>query len=81
MSMSKRELLFIAEGEDSDGKPRSHWVFKSGRSFYISGPNFTEHLCHPSVTSHEAIKREIYLVYQTKVTNIKMPWEVNNSAV
>lgn len=80
MSKPKRELLFIAEGESSDGSPKSHWVYKAGRSFYVSGPNFTEHLCHPSVTNHEAIKREIFLVYQTKVTRIKMPWELGGSS-
>jgi hypothetical protein len=80
MSKSKRELLFVAEGEGPGGEPASHWVYKSGRSYYVSGPNFTEHLCHPSVTSHEAIKREIFLVYQTKVTNVKMPWELNGSS-
>lgn len=78
MSKSKRELFFVAEGEGPNGEARSHWVYKSGRSFYVTGPNFTEHLCHPSVSGHEAIKREIYLVYQTKITNIKMPSELKN---
>lgn len=64
------------KGRGGGGEPVSHRVYKSGRSFYISGPDFKEHLCHPSVTSREAIKREIYLVYKTKVTNIKMPWEL-----
>lgn len=73
MTNSKRELLFVAEGEGPNGEARSHRVYKSGRSFYVSSPNFPEHLCHPSVTSREDIKREIFLVFGTKVTNIRKP--------
>lgn len=77
MSSSKRELIFVAEGEDGDGRKAKYSVYKSGRSFYIRGPNSYEHLCHPSVTNHEAIKKEILLVFHTQVTSIKMPSELN----
>lgn len=73
MVRSKRELLFIAKGENDKGESCSHNVHKNGGSIFVSGPNFKEHLCHPSVSSAEQIKREIYLVFQTKVTDIEMP--------
>jgi hypothetical protein len=67
--MVKKELWFIAEGEDGS----HYWVRKKGRSIYISGPNGREHLCHPSVTDQDKVKSEIFLVFHTKVVNIKQP--------
>jgi len=81
MTKSNRELFFIADGRDPDGQPISHWIYKKGRSFYVSGPNFTEHLCHPSVKDQAAIKREIFLVYQTKVTGTRMPGDTESPSI
>lgn len=54
----KRELLgkwISADGEWV-------WVYKSGRSFYLSHGN-SEHLCHPSIRGLDDTKREAYLVF------------------
>ncbi len=74
MARAGKELIFVAEGEDSC----NYWVYKKGRSFYIRDPNGHEHLCHPSVTSHERIKSEILLVFHTKVIGIKYPSELSS---
>ena len=71
--MAGRELIFVAEAENGN----NYWVYKKGSSFYISGPNGYEHLCHPSVTSHEKILSEILLVFNTKVVNVKLPSQLN----
>lgn len=63
-----RELVSIADGVDLEGKAKGHWVYRDGRSFYIDS-----HLCHPSVTGHEAILREIFLVFQTRVSSTRRP--------
>ncbi|MBS3029650.1 MAG: hypothetical protein HCA25_22030 [Dolichospermum sp. DET50] len=67
--MVKKELWFIAEGEDGS----NYWVRKKGRSIYISGPDGHEHLCHASVTNQDKVKSEILIVFRTKVVNIKQP--------
>ncbi|HZO03647.1 MAG TPA: hypothetical protein VFB93_20845 [Burkholderiales bacterium] len=75
---SGRELLFVAECEGGDGRPESYWVHKSGRSFYITGPNFQKHLCHPSVQDAEGVKREILLVFHATVKTIKLPGQLGS---
>ncbi|MBE9238125.1 hypothetical protein IQ227_19365 [Anabaena aphanizomenioides LEGE 00250] len=65
--MVKKELWFIAEGEDGS----NYWVRKKGRSIYISGPNGHEHLCHASITNQDKVKSEIFHVFHTKVVKIK----------
>jgi len=67
----------MAEGEGPDGKAVSYSVFKKGFKYYISGPNSMEHLCNRAVSDIEGIKREIFIVYRSKITKIKMPWELN----
>jgi len=71
--MAGRELWFVAETEDG----QNYWVYKKGRSIYISSPNGHEHLCHASVTGQNKVKSEILLVYQAKVVSIKLPSELN----
>ena len=70
--MAKKKVLwFVAETErENDGRSESVYVYKSGRSIWISAGNSREHLCHPSVRSVESVKREIFLVFQKKVTSI-----------
>lgn len=71
MSSSKKELWFKADCEDAKGVKSSIWVYKKGRSIYLSSQDsFQEHLCHPSVASVEKIKSEIFLVFQTRVIAI-----------
>jgi hypothetical protein len=74
--MAGRELWFVAETEDG----QNYWVYKKGRSIYISSPSGHEHLCHPSVTGQDKVKSEIFLVYHAKVVNTKLPSELDSSS-
>jgi hypothetical protein len=70
-----RKLLYIAEGMNTEGEPSKVWVYKEGRSYYLSGSGMLgrEHLCHPSVKDRDGVRREIFLVYQVKVDRFTMP--------
>ena len=74
---TKRELLFVADGEDSEGNKKSIWVYRQGASIYLSvdAPG-KQHLCHSSVTSREHILSEIYSVYGVEVKSVKEPFEI-----
>lgn len=72
--MAKKELIFVAEGENGC----SYGVYKKGKAYYIHGPSGHEHLCHPSVTSHEQIKNEILLVFSTVVVGTISSSELNS---
>lgn len=79
MTKSKqRELLFVAEGQTPNGETRSFSVYKKGSVFYIVGPNLYQHLCHSSVKDHEGIKREIALVFNVRITSVKLAWELHH---
>lgn len=81
MARSKqRKLLFVAEGQTSSGETKHFSVYEEGTAFYIVGPNPYQHLCHLSVKNHEGIKREIALVFDVKVTDVKLPWELHSHA-
>lgn len=75
MANSKRRLFCIADGKDIHGNETSVWVYKKGRSYYLSlaGEFSREHLCHPSVKGVAGISSEIYLVYYIKVDEIRYP--------
>lgn len=78
--MSKsRSLLFVAEGTSTSGCLERVWVYKRGRSFYLStaGGLGREHLCHPSVKDRMGIQREILLVFQIKVQRLLEPDELS----
>lgn len=70
-----RKLLYIAEGTNTKGELNKVWVYKEGRSYYLSGSGMfgREHLCHPSVRGRDGIRREIFLVLQVKVDRFTMP--------
>jgi hypothetical protein len=74
-----RSLLFAAEGTNGSGELDRVWVYKQGRSYYLSasGMSAREHLCHPSVKDRAGIQREIFLVYQIKVERVLEPHELN----
>lgn len=78
----QRKLLFEAEGQTPSGETHHFSVYEEGTALYIVGPNLYQHLCHPSVKNHEGIKREIALVFNVKITGVKLPWELHpyNSA-
>jgi hypothetical protein len=75
-----RTLLYIAVGTDHSGKEDKVWVYKKGRSYYLSGSGIDakEHLCHPSVRDTAGIRREIFLVFQIKVDRVIEPDELNH---
>ena len=77
--MPKDELIFVAEGKSADGKVQEYYAYKSGGSFYIRGPNFYRHLCHPSVKDYEGVKHEIALVFEVSVTDVKFPSDLHPS--
>lgn len=64
MARSKKQLI----GKWVDAGGDFAWVYKSGRSFYLSHGGH-EHLCHPSVRNLEDTKREAMLVYQFKAVS------------
>jgi len=74
----QRKLLFEAEGQTPNGETRHFSVYEEGTALYIVGPNLYQHLCHPSVKNHEGIKREIGLVFNVKITDVKLPWELHS---
>lgn len=74
--MAGKELWFVAETEDG----QNYWVYRKGRSIYISSPSGHEHLCHPSVAGQDKVKSEIFLVYHAKVVNTKLPSELDSSS-
>lgn len=78
MATSKRTLFCVADGKDIHGNDTSVWVYKKGRSYYLSpaGELSREHLCHPSVKGVADIRREIHLVYYVKVEKIRYPEEL-----
>lgn len=68
MGSSKKVLWFKAYCEDENGVGSSVWVYKKGRSIYLSSQDsFKEHLCHPSIKSIEDVKSEILLVFRASV--------------
>ncbi|GEM_PF-2346307 len=70
---AKKELWFEAEGEEQDGKKPSLRVYRRGKAILVEGPNFKDHVCHPSITNAELVKREIFHVFGIKVASIKYP--------
>ena len=64
MARSKKQLLGYWTTEDG-GRV---WVYKSGRSFWISHDS-GEHLCHPSIRSLDDTRREAVLVFSVVVTD------------
>ena len=75
MSKGRKTFAFVAEGTAPDGSIVRHMVYRKGNSYYVSGPNSREHLCHPSVRNDDDVKNEILLVFQTKISSTKLPWE------
>lgn len=66
MARSKKQLL----GKWVDEAGDFAWVYKSGRSFYLSH-GAHEHLCHPSIRSLDDTKREAFLVYQFRAAHFE----------
>jgi len=66
---SKLVHLGAVTGTDGDGKSVTVYVAKRGRSFYLSGPNSTSHLAHPSRRDIEGVIREVEMVWA--LTNAK----------
>lgn len=65
MARSKEQRLGYLRGETSDGAEAVVSVSKIGRDYRI-GYGHRDHLCHPSVRSIEAVKREALLVYHVR---------------
>lgn len=72
-----RQFWFAAEGERRDGSTRRFHVYTGGKkTIYVVGlgEHWYEHLCHPSVRMNErAVRHEIELVFEVKVTKIEHP--------
>lgn len=66
MARSKRQLVGKWTNDEGDAV----WVYKAGRSFWISHGN-GEHLCHPSIRSLDDTRREAMLVYHVNVPNFE----------
>lgn len=75
----RKTLVYTLDAIDHSDQPVIFRVYKSGRSYYISPISFDfenpnkykdEHLCHPSVTGIESIKREVMLVFHAKVQKV-----------
>lgn len=64
--MATKKFWFTAEAEDGE----NFHVYKKGGSIYVHSPCGKEYLCHPSVTSQEKVKREILLVFHSKIVSI-----------
>ena len=64
MARTKRQLVGKWTNEDGD----MVWVYKGGRSFWISFRD-NEHLCHPSVRTVGDTKREAMIVFHVSVPN------------
>jgi len=47
-----------------------YYVYRKGKNYRIDPPSGTHRLCHPSVLSEDAVKNEIYTVFQATVTKI-----------
>lgn len=64
--MSRKEpLLGFLHGTGDDAGTRVA-VYKAGRTYRITSGD-EQHLCHPSVTSIDKVKREAFLVFHVKV--------------
>lgn len=66
MARTKRQLIGKWLTEDSD----TVWVYKAGRSFWISH-GLDEHLCHPSIRTIEDTKKEAFLVFHVKAVSFE----------
>ncbi|WP_106639773.1 hypothetical protein [Allosphingosinicella vermicomposti] len=64
MARSKEQLIGRLHGETSGGDPMMVRIYKTGRSYRLSGAR--DHLCHPSVKDIEGVKREALLVFHLK---------------
>lgn len=71
--MTRKELWLVAEAESNDKRKVTFYIYRSGNSIYISGPNGYEHLCHPSVTDQDRVRSEILLVFHASVTRFTSP--------
>ncbi|MCA6217778.1 hypothetical protein KGA65_14675 [Ideonella sp. B7] len=50
-----------------DGRTIFVTVAKEGRLYHLSAPGERSHICHPSVSSLDGVRREILLVYRARV--------------
>ena len=66
MARTKHQL--IGKWLTEDGS--SVWVYKAGRSFWISH-GLDERLCHPSIRTIEDTKKEAFLVFHVKVVSFE----------
>lgn len=67
MARAKEQRLGYLRGETGDGSSAVVSVSKRGRDYRI-GFGDRDHLCHPSVRSIEAVKREALLVFHVRNT-------------
>jgi hypothetical protein len=65
MARAKARRLGYLRGETADGAPVVVSISKAGRDYRI-GCGDRDHLCHPSVRSIEAVKREALLVFHVR---------------
>lgn len=66
MARTKRQLIGKWLTEDGD----TVWVYKTGRSFWISH-GLDERICHPSIRSIEATKKEVFTIFHVKVVSFE----------
>jgi hypothetical protein len=61
----KERLIGYLRGEYANGLSTVISVYKAGAGYRLGGPG-RPHLCHPSVRSIEAVKREAFHVYDLR---------------
>jgi hypothetical protein len=68
-----RALAFYAHAPGTGTEEHVFSVYKRGRVYEISGPNFEQHACHPATNTRSKVLGELSLVFGVTVTKTSEP--------
>ena len=75
-----RELSFYVHASTSAGEDEIFSVYKTGRGYEVSGPNFERHVCHPATTTKRKVLGEITLVFGASIKSTSEPGSAAGAA-